>query len=310
MSSPPPQPPPTAADPPATADFLKSVSRQRPRKNIHHPSIYQTFYNPQQQQQPPFPPPQRHQQPPPSRNHHQQSPAPAGGGIPYPVASSGRGLVPNSDGYPPRHVSGGYPYHRAYGFPNSDVSGQNLTQSVNTMSAHLQQQSFMGAGGVIPTSGSVSAHHKVVGQPSIGDDNSLKNIREKNGDDSFVIIRDRKVQVSEGTSLYAQCRSWLKNGVTVENQPQYADCVKSLPKPLPASMVEPIKEDDTEIDERTEDVENMSAKELLQLHVNHAKKVRMRLKNQRLQKIERYKERLALLIPPVADQQPKNDPSS
>ncbi|KAJ0502391.1 hypothetical protein HanRHA438_Chr11g0514901 [Helianthus annuus] len=160
--------------------------------------------------------------------------------------------------------------------------------------------------------------------------------RDKNGDDAFVVIRDRKVQVSEGTSIYAQCRSWLKNGVTLEKQ--YPDCVKSLPKPLPALTVEARKEDDLELEEEVfislyvmyhvvtlsltnddfsfigcqnpENVDHLSAKELLQLHVNHAKKVRARLRNQRLQRIERYKDRLALLLPAVADQQPKNDPAS
>ncbi|KAL4562027.1 hypothetical protein LXL04_034216 [Taraxacum kok-saghyz] len=132
--------------------------------------------------------------------------------------------------------------------------------------------------------------------------------REKKGDGSFVVIRDRKVQVCEGTSLYAQCRSWLKNGFTLENQPQYVDCVKSLPKPLPASMVPPTNTH-IEDEEIMEDVEHLSAKELLQQHVKHAKKVRMRLRNQRLQRIERYKDRLALLLPPVVDQQLKNDPT-
>ncbi|KAJ0792776.1 hypothetical protein HanOQP8_Chr01g0021751 [Helianthus annuus] len=56
----------------------------------------------------------------------------------------------------------------------------------------------------------------VVGPSSVAADNSLKNTRDKNGDDAFVVIRDRKVQVSEGTSLYAQCRSWLKNGLVLE----------------------------------------------------------------------------------------------
>lgn len=162
------------------------------------------------------------------------------------------------------------------------------------------------------TGGAFATTNPKVGAHS--SDNGLNNIRDKNGDGSFVIIRDRKVQVSEGTSLYAQCRSWLKNGFTLESQPQYVDCVKSLPKPLPAavaaaSMVEATKDDDTEMDEKMEDVENLSAKELLQQHVKHAKKVRLRLRNQRLQRIERYKDRLALLLPPVVDQQPKNDPT-
>ncbi|XP_021993946.1 uncharacterized protein LOC110890634 isoform X7 [Helianthus annuus] len=196
---------------------------------------------------------------------------------------------------PPLPVSS-YPYtvNRPHGFLNSD----QLVKA-NPLSAPLQQPLVGGA----PT---VSANTKVVGQSSVAFDNSL---REKNGDDAFIVIRDRKVQVSEGTSLYAQCRSWLKNGVTLEKQ--YPDGVKSLPKPLPASTVEARKEDDLELEEENpENVDHLSAKELLQLHVNHAKKVRARLRNQRLQRIERYKDRLALLLPGVADQQPKNDPAS
>ncbi|KAM0064732.1 putative protein LIN37 [Helianthus debilis subsp. tardiflorus] len=195
---------------------------------------------------------------------------------------------------PPLPVSG-YPYtvNRPHGFLNSDQ-----LVKVNPLSAPLQQTLVGGA----PT---VSANTKVVGQSSVAFDNSL---RDKNGDDAFVVIRDRKVQVSEDTSLYAQCRSWLKNGVTLEKQ--YPDCVKSLPKPLPASTVEARKEDDLELEEKIENIDHLSAKELLQLHVNHAKKVRARLRNQRLQRIERYKDRLALLLPAVADKQPKNDPAS
>ncbi|KAI3826906.1 hypothetical protein L1987_00966 [Smallanthus sonchifolius] len=275
MTSPPPPNPSTTTTgaATATADFLKSVARQKPRKHLH-PAIYQTFYNPQPTPTPtpPFPPPPQ-RQPSNSRPHHQQ---PTAGGVLYPVASSGRGFLqnPNSDSFPPRPVSG-YPYgvHRPYGLSNSDLSGQ----LVNPSSAHLQQ-TLMGV--------SVSANPKVVGQSSVAADNSLKNTRDKNGDDIFALIRDRKVQVSEGTSLYAQCRSWLKNGLILEKPPQ-VDREKSLPKPLPASMVEPRNEDDMETEEKTENVEHLSAKELLQEHVKHAKRVRARLRNQRLQRIER-----------------------
>ncbi|XP_035835045.1 uncharacterized protein LOC110890634 isoform X2 [Helianthus annuus] len=274
-SPPPPNPLPTTT---TTPNFLQ------PQKHSH-PPVYQTFYNPQHSN---------------SRPHHQQPP--------LPVSS-----------YP-------YTVNRPHGFLNSD----QLVKA-NPLSAPLQQPLVGGA----PT---VSANTKVVGQSSVAFDNSL---REKNGDDAFIVIRDRKVQISEGTSLYAQCRSWLKNGVPLEKQtpiptnfvpdvnealpqgreafsrfsrtsgPQYPDGVKSLPKPLPASTVEARKEDDLELEEENpENVDHLSAKELLQLHVNHAKKVRARLRNQRLQRIERYKDRLALLLPGVADQQPKNDPAS
>ncbi|XP_035835046.1 uncharacterized protein LOC110890629 isoform X1 [Helianthus annuus] len=274
-SPPPPNPLPTTT---TTPNFLQ------PQKHSH-PPVYQTFYNPQHSN---------------SRPHHQQPPLPV-------------------SGYP-------YTVNRPHGFLNSDQ-----LVKVNPLSAPLQQTLVGGA----PT---VSANTKVVGQSSVAFDNSL---RDKNGDDAFVVIRDRKVQISEGTSLYAQCRSWLKNGVPLEKQtpiptnfvpdvnealpqgreafsrfsrtsgPQYPDGVKSLPKPLPASTVEARKEDDLELEEENpENVDHLSAKELLQLHVNHAKKVRARLRNQRLQRIERYKDRLALLLPGVADQQPKNDPAS
>ncbi|KAI7740791.1 hypothetical protein M8C21_030209, partial [Ambrosia artemisiifolia] len=243
-----------------------------------NPSIYQSLYTPQHQQQ----------------LHSTNS------RITYPVASSGRGFIPkhnqhsdqgllsNLDGVPPRPVSG-YPYvmQRSFG-SNSDGSGHQLG---NPASAHLHQ-SVAGAAG-----GSGSANPKlyhpnnffydiyyildflvvlllVVGQSSVAADNSLKSIRDKNGDDTFVIIRDRKVQVSEGTSLYAQCRSWLKNGLILEKLPQYPDHVKSLPKPLPASVVEPRTDDEMEVEEKTEDVEHLSAKELLQQHVKHAKKTK------------------------------------
>ncbi|XP_076911195.1 uncharacterized protein LOC143569091 [Bidens hawaiensis] len=215
-----------------------------------------------------------------SPHHHHQQPPPATGV---------RGFIPkpNSD-----HNSTGYPYRLL----NSD-------QFINT---HLQQTLVP----VGPTAASSANHTKIAGQSSVAADNSLKNKRDKNGDDGFVIIRDRKVQVTEGTSLYAQCRSWLKNGLILEKLPQYVDHVKSLPKPLPAAIVEPRNDNDMEVEEKTEDVEHLSAKELLQQHVKHAKKVRARLRNQRLQKIERYKDRLALLLPPVVDQQPKNNPIS
>ncbi|KAK9068806.1 hypothetical protein SSX86_012922 [Deinandra increscens subsp. villosa] len=347
MSSPPPPNPLPTTTTTATSDFLKSVARQRPRKHSH-PAIYQTFYNPQPATTPAYPPPTQRQQPPATA-----------AGVLYPVASSGRaGMVPNSGGFPPRHVSG-YPY--------SDESAIWVLEFGSSWSnfASVGQPLFCPFaanpygrrcyGGVCFCKPKVKGFGSDNGvakrlfidlnqspeEEETDDQPKLKVLilisylilfmssfclslhdrnlflflpclycRDKNGDDAFVIIRDRKVQISEGTSLYAQCRSWLKNGLTVENQPQYPDCVKSLPKPLPASMVEARKEDDIEIEETTEDVGDLSAKELLQQHVKRAKKVRARLRNQRLQKIERYKDRLALLLPPVVDQQPKNDPAS
>ncbi|PHT60166.1 hypothetical protein CQW23_02529 [Capsicum baccatum] len=59
-----------------------------------------------------------------------------------------------------------------------------------------------------------------------------------------------------------------------------------------------------------ESVEHLSAKELLQRHVKRAKRIRSRLREERLRRIARYKTRLALLLPPMLEQQFRNDPAS
>ncbi|KAF5952985.1 hypothetical protein HYC85_010929 [Camellia sinensis] len=200
------------------------------------------------------------------------------------------------------------------------------------------------------------------------------------------------VRICDSSSLYALCRSWLRNGFPEENQPQYVDGVKSLPKPSPALVADchsPVKkegdnkmrrynawgyavalmksafrQDDKRlvcdkwyqsqsrgtvmgtvrgtyikhlhcevhakgfpwVGERTsmevgrfkkqyagmcfqeECVEHLSPTDLLHRHVKRAKKVRGRLREERLQRIARYKTRLALLLPPLIEQQPfRND---
>nr|GEX19074.1 hypothetical protein [Tanacetum cinerariifolium] len=126
---------------------------------------------------------------------------------PYPVASSGRGFLD-------RPVSN-YPY-RPYGYSNSEQTHVG-TISIN---CGVAKRLFIDLN-ERPKEDIVDPNYqpKTAGQSS-GANDSLKDIRDKNGDDAFVIIRDRKVPISEGTSLYAQCRSWLKNGFTVENQDQ------------------------------------------------------------------------------------------
>ncbi|XP_021727870.1 uncharacterized protein LOC110694988 isoform X1 [Chenopodium quinoa] len=135
---------------------------------------------------------------------------------------------------------------------------------------------------------------------------------DKGTDDTFVTLRDRKVRVSDGASLYALCRSWLRNGYVEDNQPQYGDFLKSLPKPLPLPLPLPLprplyessspkrkdRDDETEADEVEKSVEMSSAEELLTRHVKRAKRVRARLREERSQRIDRYKSRLALLLPP------------
>ncbi|CAN6465228.1 unnamed protein product [Victoria cruziana] len=57
--------------------------------------------------------------------------------------------------------------------------------------------------------------------PSPSDLNNYKDMREKNGENAFtVVINDRKVRLLDGapSSLYALCRSWVRNDVPQEIQ--------------------------------------------------------------------------------------------
>nr|XP_009617362.1 uncharacterized protein LOC104109717 [Nicotiana tomentosiformis] len=97
-------------------------------------------------------------------------------------------------------------------------------------------------------------------------------------------------------------------------QSQYMDGVRSLPRPLPLAPQDaesPVKkEGDKEEEEDGGSVEHLSPKELLQRHVKRAKRIRSRLREERLRRIARYKTRLALLLPPMVEQQYKYDPAS
>lgn len=150
-----------------------------------------------------------------------------------------------------------------------------------------------------------SAYQKAVPSPAPPHDgNGYKDSRDRS--DNFVMVRDRKVKVSGSSSLYAACRSWLRNGLSEETQPHYLDGIKLLPKPSPPPVPdahspaeqEPNKEEELE----EESVEHLSPSDLLQRHVKRAKKIRARLRDERLQRIARYKTRLALLLPPLVEQ--------
>nr|XP_025615437.1 uncharacterized protein LOC112707739 isoform X2 [Arachis hypogaea] len=120
------------------------------------------------------------------------------------------------------------------------------------------------------------------------------------------------VRITEDASLYALCRSWLRNGVHEENQPQQNDVMRALPKPLPASAVtgytsnKKEEKDNDEHEEKEESVEHLSAPDILKRHIKSAKKVRARLREERLHRISRYRSRLQLLIPPQVEHL-KND---
>ncbi|KAL3815036.1 hypothetical protein ACJIZ3_016304 [Penstemon smallii] len=228
----------------------------------------------------------------------------------YPLASSGRGFLS-------RPVS--RPSHRPQViFPYSDPGQGNPGFIRPThLPPHLMLGSGTGGGGgvmpgVVKGVPISSSQHPKVGPPSasVPDSNGHNDLR--NMDDALAIVRDRKVRIHENDSLYALCRSWLKNGFPEETQPQYMDAVKSLPRPLPVAAQVVDSPDKKEVSKEEEDedegsVEHLSAKELLQRHVKRAKRVRLRLKEERLQRITRYKTRLALLLPPMVEQHFKNE---
>ncbi|KAL6129819.1 hypothetical protein ACLB2K_073168 [Fragaria x ananassa] len=147
----------------------------------------------------------------------------------------------------------------------------------------------------------------LVAPPSSAPDSN--GIRDKGRDDTQLLIQDRKVRITDGASLYVLCRSWLRNGTSEESQPRYGDATRSLPKPSPIPMASAIppnkdegdKNEDNE-DKVEESVEHVSPEDLLKRHIKRARKVRARLREERLQRIARYKSRLALLLPPLVEQ--------
>ncbi|XP_010243354.1 PREDICTED: uncharacterized protein LOC104587439 [Nelumbo nucifera] len=255
-------------------------------------------------------------------------------GILYPVASSGRGFIPksfrpqpvdqlvtvaNPGGFPPRSVVAFANQVRPFSFPPGDpqVQAVHLMRPPHMQPPHLGPR-HIGATVSGPPIKSIPlvVHPKAAQFPSSTSDfNGYKELRDRSRDDTVVTIHDRKVRLSDGASLYALCRSWVRNGLPQESQPQFGEGVKLLPRPLPTSISEiplPKKTEGDDEDEKKEDegsVEELSAQELLQRHVKHAKKVRARLREERLQRIARYKQRLALLLPPPVEQY-RNDAAS
>lgn len=160
---------------------------------------------------------------------------------------------------------------------------------------------------------SVPAHPKVTSLPAmpLAPEHSDTKERDKSIDDAFVTIHGRKVRVVDGgsCSLYALCRSWIQSGLTQETHSNVGEGVKLLPKPLPPSIVEEMLnkkvdgkgDDDFQEDEHEDLVDQLSSQELLAGHIRRAKRVRARFRRERLLRIERYKQRLSLLLPAPND---------
>ncbi|XP_040991869.1 uncharacterized protein LOC121238870 isoform X2 [Juglans microcarpa x Juglans regia] len=232
-------------------------------------------------------------------------------GILYPVASSGRGFIPK----PPMQTvtvaanpAAPYAPRPLVSYPHSHPL--HLMRPPNPHH-HLHPQ--LGgpglASGSIPIKGIPVSSPQPKVPPSLSDCNGYKDTRDRSRDDSLTTVRDRKVRITDGASLYALCRSWLRNGFLEEIQPQYGDAVKSLPKPLPMPAGathlpkrEEADEEEAADKEDEESVEHLSPQDLLKRHVKHAKRVRAQLREERLQRIARYKSRLALLLPPLVEQ--------
>ncbi|XP_039035838.1 uncharacterized protein LOC120172454 isoform X2 [Hibiscus syriacus] len=230
--------------------------------------------------------------PPTTTSHHDQQCPPTAAVI-YPVASSGRGFLPTNQ--PRRPIIPFHPHPHSRPFDNPRPPLPHPT--------HLHPP-LMG----LPP----SLHPKVASSPfSVSETKGYKGARERTKDDSLATVRDRKVRITDGASIYALCRSWLRNGFPDETQqPQYGDIFKSLPQPLPLPVTDDLPKDTEDreeqvVEDKKEDeqsVENLSTQDLLQRHINRAKKVRSRLRQERLKRIVRYKTRLALLLPPLVEQ--------
>ncbi|XP_058078829.1 vegetative cell wall protein gp1-like [Magnolia sinica] len=255
-------------------------------------------------------------------------------GIVFPVSANPRGFHPrairssqpsdqmvtvaNSVGYP--LASGRNPLLvefpgqvRAFGFSTEHSMRPPPPPLVQGSYVVPRSMGTANSGGIKGVSG---IPHPKVNQPSAisstSDYNSFKDLRDKSKDDAVVTINNRKVRLSDGgpDSLYALCRSWVRNGLPQESQPQFGDGIKLLPRPLPASMVdnrllkrtEPDEnEESSRKDEHPGSVENLSARDLLEGHIKRAKRIRAQLREERLQRIDRYKQRLALLLPPPVE---------
>ncbi|XP_062210484.1 uncharacterized protein LOC133911982 [Phragmites australis] len=240
-------------------------------------------------------------------------------GILYPIATSAA-AAHHRRGVPP--VAVGYPRAHAVAVPIAQPQQQPLAYA----HAHAQPRSFAAvpralvAGVAVrpeqpPRGVPIAPQPKVNPVPPTAPSNEQNNSkdRERSREDSTtVVINDRKVNLldSESGSLYALCRSWVHNGIPRESQPSFANGEPILPRPLPASVIDSrisekekndaLDEDSDEEPQKNADGEYI-ASDLLKQHVKRAKKIRAGLQKERLRRIERYKQRLALLLPPPSE---------
>ncbi|KAI3926926.1 hypothetical protein MKX01_032841 [Papaver californicum] len=236
-----------------------------------------------------------------------------------PVITSGAGYIPRNIGPPQQRLStdqfvsggGGFQSRPVLPFHHNQVRGYGFDprqQQVHMMRPPSLQPSQLGSrpnsAGLVNNIPSAGIHHpKTAPFPSKSPDyDGLR--RDKNRDDKFVTVNDRKIRLADGASLYALCRSLVHNGLPQESQTQIVGGIKPLPRPKPSSPgnsnLLKRKENGDEDEEKEEDeaaLQHLSSHDLLQKHIKRAKRVRARLREERKQRIERYKERLVHLLP-------------
>ncbi|XVF79574.1 hypothetical protein PTKIN_Ptkin15bG0000300 [Pterospermum kingtungense] len=189
--------------------------------------------------------------------HEQQCPTTAA--VIYPVASSGRGFLPTN--HPCRPILPYHPHPHSLPFGNPRPPPPPLPHPT-----HFHPS---------PKGLPLSLHPKVASSTfSLSESKGYKSARDRSKDDSLVNVRDRKVRITDGASVYALCRSWLRNGYPDETQqPQYDDIIKSLPQPLPVPVTDDLPKDMEDEEEHEEEDKNEFISELILLVAHHMSSV-------------------------------------
>ncbi|CAL0326293.1 unnamed protein product [Lupinus luteus] len=290
-------------NPTTTTTTTATSPLPQPRLPHHYPFLQPPPQHQQHQQEPPFP---IHIPNPllPKQSHDPSNP------FPFPFLSPGGGASGPLQPVYPQPPALLYPHGvRALASPHLDYFHPAL--HLTRPPPQLQYPQFAYSPVAASVKGGVAvAQSKATPRSGVSDNkNGYKDTSARESrDDTLTIVRGRKVKITEDASLYALCRSWLRNGISEDIQPQQKDVMNVLPKPLPASdeasNMPNKKEDEKDEDEQEEDeesVEHLSPQEILKRHVKRAKRVRARSREERLQRIKRYRNRLTLLLPPPGE---------